>query len=223
MTEAFRGSTATWSKACRKVLEDPEWARSELVSLLEEHLEMVFATELAPVTVAITSGVRRAEDLLDVLPTVVAIEQLSNGYTVDTDLQLTEVVLAPSAFIHPFVAARVDERTGSGIVVFGVRSDSFARFDDAPIDPAILKAAKALGDPGRLRLLRLLARESLTSAELQSQIGLSPATVHHHLHQLRAAGFVRQERTQKGMRYTIRRASAADLLERLEELVLGPP
>lgn len=221
LTEAFQGSSASWSKVCRRVIGDPEWARSELVALLEEHLEVVFATELEHVAAAIASGARRAEDLLSVLPTIVAIEQLTGGYTVNADLPLSQVVLAPSAFIHPFVASRLDVRTRSALVVFGVRTDSFDRFDAAPVDPAVLKAVKALGDPGRLRLLRLLARESLTSAELQSEIGLSPATVHHHLHQLRAAGFVRQERTKEGMRYTIRSDSAADLLDRLRHLVLG--
>lgn len=222
LTAAFKGVSASWSKVCRRVLEDPRRAQAELVLLLEEYDQTVFAAEVEHVTTAIAGAATRAQELIALLPTSVAIEQLAGGYTIGPNLSLSQITLAPSAFIHPFVAARLDERSGEALIVFGVRSHPLERFDTAPLDPALMQAIKALGDPGRLRLMRLLARESLTSGELQSLIGLSPATVHHHLHQLRAAGLVRQERTKGGMRYGIRRESAAELLAQLSRLILGP-
>ncbi len=213
---------AGWARVNRQVLADPAAAQTELTLLLDEYLDAIFADEIPHVVDAIERGAKRAHDLLGLVSTPVAIEQLTGGYTIAPNLALARITLAPSAFIHPYVAARLDERLGEALVVFGVRSDTLDRFDSAPIDADLLKATKALGDPARLRLLKLLSRGPLNASELQSLIGLSPPTVHHHLHQLRAAGLVRQERTKGGMRYAIRRESAADILAALMRLMLEP-
>ena len=221
LVRALHGTTASWAKLCRRVIAEPEWAQEELALLLEDYLAAVFGAEVGHVVDAIADASHRADELLAVLPTEVAIEQLTGGYTMAPNLSLSRITLAPSAFIHPFVATRFDESTDEALIVFGVRSSSLEEYDTAPVDPQLLKALRSLGDPGRLRLMRLLSREPLTTTELQARIGLSPPTVHHHLHQLRAAGLVRQERTKGGMRYSIRRDSAAGVLDQLRHLILG--
>jgi DNA-binding transcriptional ArsR family regulator len=222
LTRALHGTTSSWAHLCRQVIADPAWAQSELTLLLEAYLDTVFGAEVGHVVDAIAEASRRADELLAVLPTEAAIEQLTGGYTMGPNLTLSRITLAPSAFIHPFVATRLDEASGEALIVFGVRSSSLEQYDTAPLDPQLLKAVRSLGDPGRLRLMKLLSREPLTTTELQARIGLSPPTVHHHLHQLRAAGLVRQERTKGGMRYSIRRDSAATVLDQLSALILGP-
>lgn len=218
---AFGGATADWSRRCRRVLGDPAQAQAELVLLLEEYLAVVFAAEVAHVSAATAAGAERAAELLGVLPTVTAIEQLTGGYTLSAELQLQRITLAPSAFIYPFMASRVDERTSEALIVFGVKSETLLRFDRFPIDPDLVRAVKALGDPGRLKVLRLLGQGPTSGADLVALLGLSAPTVHHHLHQLRAAGLVRQERTSGGMQYTIRPDSARALLDALGRTVLG--
>jgi len=47
---------------------------------------------------------------------------------------------------------------------------------------------KALGDPARLRLLGLVLRDPQTGEELAAALGLSEATISHHLARLREAG-----------------------------------
>jgi biotin operon repressor len=49
---------------------------------------------------------------------------------------------------------------------------------------------KALADPARLRIIRLLAREESTVKTLAHALNLTEPTVSHHLSRLRAAGFV---------------------------------
>lgn len=49
---------------------------------------------------------------------------------------------------------------------------------------------KTLGDPSRLRLLGLLLREPQTGEELAAALGLTEATVTHHVTKLREAGLV---------------------------------
>jgi len=222
LDRAFKGEAADWSRRARRVLADPDWAGAELASLLEEYLTTVFEAEVPHVARAASDGAARAEELFAVLPSAVAIEQLTGGYTLSPGLALKRITLAPSAFIYPFMASRVDERAGEALIVFGVRSDAFVKFDTVPLDPDLVRAVKALADPGRLKVLRLLSRRPMAGPELVAILGLSPPTVHHHLHQLRAAGLVRQERMKGGMQYAIRRDSAQTLLAALTRLILSP-
>ena len=64
----------------------------------------------------------------------------------------------------------------------------------APTADHMVRIFKALADPARLRIVGLLAEESRCGQELAAALGLSPATVTHHLAVLRRSGLVREER-----------------------------
>src|SRR5713101_2292621 len=53
---------------------------------------------------------------------------------------------------------------------------------------------RLLGDEGRLRLLRVLAREQLNVTELTGVLGLAQSGVSRHLGLLKDAGLVQEER-----------------------------
>ena len=53
---------------------------------------------------------------------------------------------------------------------------------------------RALGDPTRLRILRLVAAAPLNVSELDSIVGVAQSSVSHHLGKLRQLGLVREER-----------------------------
>ena len=57
-----------------------------------------------------------------------------------------------------------------------------------------LKAVRLLGDEGRVRILRLLAREELSVAELQEIMGMGQSRISMQLAQLKRAGFVEVRR-----------------------------
>ncbi len=59
---------------------------------------------------------------------------------------------------------------------------------------------RALGDPTRLRILRLLTEAPLNVSELVSLVGVAQPSVSHHLSTLRRLGLVREER-QAGFTY----------------------
>ena len=100
----------------------------------------------------------------------------------------------------------------------------------APVLDGLLKPAeadelatllRALGDPGRLRLLSFLAAQPAGEAcvcNLTGPLGLSQPTVSHHLKVLSGAGLLERERRGTWMYYRLR-------LERLDELcgALMPP
>src|SRR3712207_5479372 len=62
------------------------------------------------------------------------------------------------------------------------------------------QAFRALGDPTRLRILRLVAQAPLNVSELVSLVGVAQSSVSHHLGKLRELDLIRDER-QAGFTY----------------------
>ena len=72
---------------------------------------------------------------------------------------------------------------------------------------------KALSDPVRLRLLSmLLADDEVCTCDLAPAVGLTAATVSHHLGQLRKAGLVTCERRGMNVYYRAQRESLNALM-----------
>ena len=95
-----------------------------------------------------------------------------------------------------------------------------ARLDSTQADE-LAGVFRALGDPGRLRLLSFLAAQPGGEAcvcHLTEPLGLSQPTVSHHLKVLTEANLLERERRGTWMYYRLR-------LERLEDLcqALVPP
>jgi ubiquinone/menaquinone biosynthesis C-methylase UbiE len=68
---------------------------------------------------------------------------------------------------------------------------------------AILKSLRVLGDEGRIRILRLLAKEELSVAELQEILGMGQSRISMQLSQLKQAGFVELRKSgQKSLYHT---------------------
>jgi 2-polyprenyl-3-methyl-5-hydroxy-6-metoxy-1,4-benzoquinol methylase len=59
---------------------------------------------------------------------------------------------------------------------------------------ALSDSFRALGDPTRLRILRLLSQAPLNVSELVSLVGVSQSAVSHHLSKLRRMELIREER-----------------------------
>ncbi|MFZ5445465.1 MAG: ArsR/SmtB family transcription factor [Myxococcota bacterium] len=65
---------------------------------------------------------------------------------------------------------------------------------------SLTEAFRALGDPTRLRILRLIARARLNVSEVVSLVGVAQSSVSHHLTKLKALDLIREER-QGGFTY----------------------
>ena len=63
-------------------------------------------------------------------------------------------------------------------------------------------AFKALADPTRRQLIRVLNRGSRSAGELAQTVGMSPAALSHHLSQLKSADLVRTERRGQSIVYS---------------------
>ncbi len=80
----------------------------------------------------------------------------------------------------------------------------------------IAAAGRALADPTRIEILRLLADQTgpLCACDIVERFELSQPTVSHHLRTLREAGLVRGEKKGLWMFYSVE-APAAGLLDEL--------
>ena len=65
----------------------------------------------------------------------------------------------------------------------------------------MLKSLKLLADPTRLRILRLLAEEALSVADLQELLGMGQSRISTQLSQLKSGGLVTDERSGKNNIY----------------------
>ncbi|QOY87501.1 ArsR/SmtB family transcription factor [Paludibaculum fermentans] len=86
--------------------------------------------------------------------------------------------------------------------------------------PSMLNTFRLLSDPGRVRLVLLLAQEELTVAELQEILSTGQSTISSQLSQLRQAGLVEDRRIGKSVMYRLtepRSDSGRRLLEVLQD------
>ncbi len=72
---------------------------------------------------------------------------------------------------------------------------------------SILKSLRLLADPGRLRVLLLLATEELSVAELQEILGVGQSTISTQLSQLKSAGLIEDRRAGKNNLYRLQEAA----------------
>ncbi|MBN2417114.1 winged helix-turn-helix transcriptional regulator [bacterium] len=66
---------------------------------------------------------------------------------------------------------------------------------------------KALSDPGRLRILAMLAVKPMCVCEITAVLGLAVSTVSKHLSILREAGFITDAKDQKWVEYSLNQES----------------
>lgn len=85
------------------------------------------------------------------------------------------------------------------------------------LPPRVIRAAatmlRTLGHPARLRIVELLTGRSLTVGELTETMKMPQHAVSGHLRELRAAGIVAGDREGRHVRYRLRSADAAGVVQ----------
>ena len=88
-------------------------------------------------------------------------------------------------------------------------------------------AMKAVGDPTRTRILKLLESGGLCVCQVQAVLGLAPSTVSKHLTILKLAGLVEDQRDGKWIEYALidesRNPHARSVLELLKRTLDRDP
>lgn len=172
------------------VLSDLEGTRAALLAALRVWYDAVFAAErerIRPLLQqeAVAMERRRAEMPLDAF-----IEQAMRGVQWQSAIGLRRIVFAPSYFCRPAVFYHVWHGTMTFCAPLVFSSPDARRSDPRAPDEETLRFFLALGDPSRLRILRLLAERQMYLTELAERMELTKATTKHHMVKLRDAGLV---------------------------------
>lgn len=140
--------------------------------------------------------------------------EATNGYELSEDLPVERVLLLPSYWFRPWlIISRIDD---AEVVTSPVADEHLALPSAAP-PPSLVKLAKALGDEGRLRLLRRMGGGPITLSDAMDELDLAKTTAHHHLSILRQAGLVVIRGEGRDSRYALRAHAPTAAAKALEE------
>ena len=197
------------------------WANTEEIGhgylkALQAYFEVFFAEEENRIRPKLEIALADAREAAKQKPNAELLEQLFQGLRFIELAEFDNLILAPSYWSTPIVIyGDVDKSTR--ILTFGARPPEDSLVPGEVIPDALLQALKALSDPTRLRIIRYLANEILTPAELSRRLRLRAPTVTHHLHVLRLARLVSYTLEKKNERhYSARKEIVAATFEALK-------
>ena len=112
------------------------------------------------------------------------VELAARGYQYTPAPEIRTIALFPSWWMRPWVI--LWEHKGTKIFCYPIAADA----EEGASPAEVARVYKALGDEGRLKLLRRLSDGPLKLSEAAAELGVAKSTAHHHLAILRQAGFV---------------------------------
>lgn len=155
---------------------------------LQVYFQAFFADEEERIRPAVKAASRFDVEQVSLTDLNALVESLSRGVRFE-GADFVHLTMLPSYWITPLVILRrLDAQRG--VFVFGARPEDQSLVPGEIVPEGLLRVLKTLADPTRLRILRYLAHETMTPAELARRLRLRAPTVTHHLDALRLAGLV---------------------------------
>lgn len=200
------------------------WSRAKesgecYLEALQAYQNVFFQEEEERIRPVLKQALENAQERSRIVDAFKLVEELSQGVLFPAREDLGRLVLAPSYWSTPLIVfGWVAE--DMQLVLFGARPAESALIPGDWVPDTLVRSLKAAGDPTRLRILRYLAQDPLTPAQLARLLRLRPPTVIHHLNELRLAGMVHvilSEDDEK--RYAIRRESIAGMYATLQKFL----
>jgi len=189
----------------------PNFRTNFISLLLAASQTRTFKAELANVSNAAQESIDKVKSI-DMEP--LALAQYIMGKTFRRTSLYQVYYFIPSYF---FAANRIrifDSKTC--IIIYGV---------DAPLVDYRKKSAelevqlKALSDRNRILILRMLARNKEYGAKIAEYLGITTATVSHHLELLKKSGFVKEEKVGTIKYFSYNQEHAEATLKQLQEFI----
>lgn len=186
--EAFLETLAEWAdkqELVRTLLDlGAEDVKARLVNLLPRWYEEVFTPQAQDWRDAAERDAEAKRALLATHRPEQLVELATSGYQYAPPAAIRTIVLFPSWWMRPWVI--LWEHKSTKIFCYPI-----APAPEEGASPAeVARVYKALGDEGRLKLLRRLKDGPLKLSEAAAELGVAKSTAHHHLAILRQAGFV---------------------------------
>ncbi len=208
-----------WNKQGRMaIVRDPVAARDRIVTVLRAW-QVPFAQIEPRVSEILERDYEgRAADRASMTPSNL-IEATTGGIRWLPDSGIRRVILGPSYFSRPYNFLM----SGGDWRFFGypVADSALDPADSLAAPPSVLRFHRALGDPTRLKILKLLASRDLYMTEIAQQLDLSKPTIKHHLVQLRVAGLVTITESSTVTYYSLRRNRLDDASAEIKRFLVG--
>lgn len=203
------------------------WANAEqfghsYLEALKSYYEVFFHEEEERILPALTQSAASAQALSNTLPLDELLNELSQGLRFDYEdvEQMKELVMVPSFWTTPLTYfGPIGQGGEKWVFLYGGRPDGMSLVPGEVVPELLYNTLKALADPTRLRILKYLAEEPLTPAELARRLRLRPPTVIHHLDALRLARLVHVTLSNQGRRYEARHEAVDGACAMLENFL----
>jgi DNA-binding transcriptional ArsR family regulator len=216
----------------RLLLDDPVAFNDRFIHLLTAYWEQAFAAEWERVELLLAAAVAGAGRQLAATGLYGFLPRLSPELRVDASTQTVsldrrhdhEVVvddestftLIPSVYVWPHVRVSCDPPWPLALVFPAPALSQQAQ----PVLPPeeLLRVLRAVGDPVRLQILRLIAAQPRSTQELAPLVGMTEAGISRNLRLLSAAGLLKTHRQGRYLLYLLVR-DRLDLTATLERFL----
>lgn len=204
-----------------ELLSRPGESGDKYLAALKEYHRVFFAEEDKRIQPSLSQATSEAKILANSLSLDDLIESLSRGVRIGIEQEIKQYIFVPSYWISPLVSFdRIDQDTA--FFIFGARPTNVSLVPGDIVPEGMLRSFKALGDPTRLRILKYLAQENITPAEIARRLRLRAPTVTHHLNVLRLSGLVNLTLEQGNERYyAARKGSISEMILDLQKFIEG--
>ena len=182
--------TTEWpdaGRAAETVLDrGGEWLKERLLELLPRWYDEVFARVAAEALPALEQDAAAKRELIRDRSPEEAVELVTSGVQYTAPRDVRKIVLFPTYWLRPWVL--FTDHKDVRIFCYSVGEPVVPA--DVPGPAQLARIFKALGDEGRLKLLKRLSEGPMGLADAAGLLGVAKSTAHHHMAVLRQAGFV---------------------------------
>jgi DNA-binding transcriptional ArsR family regulator len=221
-------------RAAALIFDDPHLLVERFTSLLEAYWEHAFAAEWARIEPRLAESVEVAGHqiandgmgafLVTLAPQLrVDAGARSFGLDVPHDHRVSitaksPLLLVPSVYVWPHVRVNCDPPWPLAVVY---RAPHLVKGLQRSTPPELVRLLRALGDPTRLRILELLAKQPRSTQELAPLAGLTDAGASKQLRMLASVGLLSAKREGYYVVYSLEPEKLATLSHELGYLVGG--
>ncbi len=195
-----------------------EETKACVVDALRRFAAEVFSPREDEIMTRLVANAEAARHRAEALTPRELIADVTRGYLYEPEPEFARVVLVPHVGSRPLLL--LCQHRDARVICYPLAEE--ARDPEASLAERAVAVGRALGDGRRVQILRRLALAEATLDELAEASGLARSTTHHHLTQLRAAGFVALRGNAKGYWYALRPEGLTDAQRAIGELALAP-
>jgi DNA-binding transcriptional ArsR family regulator len=213
-----------------KLLEQPKLTRRRFVEFLQDYGELIFSPEWERIEPWLVRGGKQFREALNTNPAEVfstlhprlfiqekaIAAQKTTLYTFPYE-DIRRVVVRASTFVYPHLLIDWKQLQGKLEIPLAVKVPSFSRSEAVP--PDLVRVLKALADPTRLQIVRLLHSQPHCTQQLAPVLSISEAAVSKQLKLLAEAGLVLAERSGNFVFYSLQEHETEMLMVYLRQFI----